>query len=388
MPDTRRIALALNVVDPHPNHQDVFAGVLDYARERGDWACFIDEHPMMQIKQRTKARGGYDGVIARAHPAMQKRGKTHGIPIVNTVYQYHRPGVAGVYPNPRSWSAAAAEHLIGRGFQRFVLFYDPASRYGKEMFEDFGARLNQQELDYQVHHFAHGATEESAHWIGMEKAVLKMIDGLKPPVAVFIDSAIMARMIVELCEHRGLHVPQDVAVLSHRNPSRLLETPVSISAIEDDYRRIGYESAKLLDALMAGGAVPTEPIFIETPGIAARASTDYFSVDDRLVSEALQYISKHLGEKLYVEDIADALNVSVVTLYKRFEAALGRTLGDEIRRLRVAAVRVMLADLDLGLKQIAQRAGFGSTDALNRSFKAAFGLTPGAYRKREYEEKK
>jgi LmbE family N-acetylglucosaminyl deacetylase len=52
MPEMRRIAVAVNVVDPHPNHQAVFAGVLEYARERGNWECFIDEHPLLEPRKR------------------------------------------------------------------------------------------------------------------------------------------------------------------------------------------------------------------------------------------------------------------------------------------------------------------------------------------------
>lgn len=386
MVDTRCIALAVNAVDPHPNHQAVFAGVMEYAQEIGNWECYIDEHPLLQARKRRKARGAYDGIIARADSAMQKRAKARGIPLVSTVYQYHKSGVAGVYPDPASMGSIAAEHLIGRGFRRFQLFYDPASRHHEDIFTVFVDRLIDHELSYRIDRFPDGDTVDSAFWIRMEEHVVKMIDTLEPPVAIFIDSPIIARMIVELCKHRGLYVPQDVAVLSVRNPKQLLEIPVSISAIQDNYHRVGYEAAKLLDGLMAGEPVPTEPVLIKTSGVTARASTDYFAVDDPLVSEALQYITAHLREKVYVEDIADAVNVSIPTLYHRFEAALGRTLGDEIRRLRVNTVRVMLSDKRLGLKEIAKRAGFSSTDVMSRSFKAVFGISPGAYRKQREQD--
>ena len=72
MADTRCIALAVNAVDPHPNHQAVFAGVMEYAREIGNWECFIDEHPLLQARKRRHARGGYDGIIARADSVSQR----------------------------------------------------------------------------------------------------------------------------------------------------------------------------------------------------------------------------------------------------------------------------------------------------------------------------
>lgn len=387
MDDTRRIALAVNAGDPHPNHQAVFAGVMEYARERGNWECFIDEHPLVQAGKRRKARGVYHGVIARANPAMRKLAKARGIPLVSTLYQHHGQGVAGVYLDPMSMGLVAAEHLIDRGFSRFQLFYNDASRHHEHVFSACVDRLEKDGVAYEINRFPDGDTDDSEFWIRMEQRVVELIDVLEPPVAIFIDSAVIARMLVELCKHRGLHVPQDVAVLSLRNPEQLLEIPVSISAIQDNYHRVGFEAAKLLDSLMDDEPIPSKPILIKSPGVVARASTDYFAVDDSLVAQALQYMSTHLKEKIYVEDIADALGVSPPTLYSRFEAALGRTLGDEIRRLRTSMVRVMLTDKNLGLKEIAKRAGFGSTDVMSRSFKAAFGTSPGAYRKQQDQAK-
>ena len=381
MAEIRRVAVAVNVVDPHPNHQDVFAGVLQYAHERGDWQCFIDEHPMYRAGQRVKARGEYDGVIARADADLQKRAKAKGVALVNTTYAYHQPGLAGVYLDPVSSAEAAAEHLIGRGYQRFAVYMNASVPYNRRVAETFVQRIESANLSYTRQETPFGDTEDPSFWFHLEKHAIQILNAIQPPVAVFTDSAVTARMLVELCQHRGLHVPLDVAVLAIRNPVRLLEIPTSISAIEGNYVKIGYEAAALLDRLMDGEPVPDEPTLLPTPGIVARASTDHFAVSDEVVAEALRYISKHLHEKFHVEDIAEALNVSTRMLYTRFETALGRSIGSEIRRLRINSVRIMLSDVNLTVQQIADRAGFGSADVLTRTFKKQFGLTPAAFRK-------
>jgi len=380
LPNPRRIAIAVNIVDPNINHQDVFAGVMRYALERGDWQCFIDEHPLYRRGQRGKARGHYDGIIARANPDMQRRAKAQGVPLVNTMYQHHKPGLAGVYPDPASMGRVAAEHLIGRGFQRFALMMDRYPRLNQEMYKTFIKHLEQAELEYTTSDLLEGDTEDRAFWVELEKDVNRFLDRLEPPIAIFMDSAIVARMLVELCEHRGLHVPQDVAVLSMRSPARLFEIPKTISSLQEDYAQIGYEAAAMLRRLMDGDPVPPEPVLFPVPGVVARASTDYYAVDDPLIAEALRYISTHLTEKMRVEQIADALDVSMGTLYNRFEAALGRTIGSEIRRLRINAARVMLMDQDLTVKEVASSAGFGGVDVMTRTFKKHFGMTPTAFR--------
>ena len=102
MPKPRRIAIALEIDQPFPNHQEVFAGIQAYANERGDWLCLIDEHPGYKASQRGAHYQPYDGVIARATPQMQRRLKRMGIPLVNTHYQMARPGLFGVYTDPSS----------------------------------------------------------------------------------------------------------------------------------------------------------------------------------------------------------------------------------------------------------------------------------------------
>jgi LacI family transcriptional regulator len=375
----RRIAVAVNVVDPYPHHQDVFAGVLQYAHEHADWQCFIDEHPAYRARQRMQARGPYHGVIARADPDMQKRLKAQGVPLVSTWYEHHRPGLAGVYMDPVTMGRLAADHLIGRGYRRFAIYKDPQGRHIQAIAAAFVTQLEEAELPYTAMPVPDGETTSPEDWIRLEKTMANMLEKLEPPVAVFIDSAVLARILVELSQHRGLHVPQDVAVLCLNNPRRLLEIPTSISSIQDSYHQIGYEAAALLDRLMRGEPVPHDPVLIQSPGIAARASTDHFAVDDQVVAEALRYISAHLKGKIHVEEIAAALNVSLSALYNRFETAMGRTIGSEIRRLRINSARIMLAEKNLSIKQVAKRAGFASTDVMTRVFKSTFGMTPKKY---------
>ncbi len=375
-----RIAVALSVVSPYPNHQEVFAGVLRYARECGNWQCFIDEHPMYRPKQRRASRGEYHGVIARADPQMQRRIRSRGVPLVNTLYHHHKPGLAGVYMDPVAMGRLAAEHLIGRGFRRFAVFADTSTRQTAEV---TATLIHEIEADgYRCTHdsIPDGESQDPEFWVRLEQTVNAMVDTLQPPVAVFLDSAINARMLVELCQHRGLHVPQDVAVLCLRNPERLLDIPTSISSIQDSYHQVGYEAAALLDRLIRGHPVPEKPLLIAPPGVAVRTSTDHFAVEDPLVADALRYISKHLNGPLSVEQIAYELCVSLRTLYNRFESTLGRTIGSEIRRLRINSARVMLSDPELTLDQVAKRAGFSSVDVMGRVFKRAFGMSPGAYR--------
>jgi LacI family transcriptional regulator len=70
------------------------------------------------------------------------------------------------------------------------------------------------------------------------------------------------------------------------------------------------------------------------------------------------------------------------TLERRFRAAFGRGLAEEIRRCHVERAKELLAEGRLVLAAIAARAGFTSPKQFSTAFRAATGMTPRVYRKR------
>lgn len=380
MPKTRRIALALELEYPEPHHQDVFLGVLRYAQERPGWACEIDEHPFYNARRRTTDQV-YDGVIARATPNLQQRIQRRGIPLVNVHFQRARQGLAGVYANTGAMGRQAADHLIQRGFKRFGILYNPAFKISESITHSFRDRLDQDHLTYDVCPYQWGEDHDPRYWVGLESLINNWLDTLQPPVALYVEASRMARMICQRARAMGLHVPQDVAVLCQNDVRTILEVPPQISALRGNYEQVGYEAAALLDRLMSGEPVPDTPVLIAPPGIAARESTDHFAVEDELVAQALRYISANLSRKLLVEDIAYELAVSPRKLMMRFKDALNRGVSEEIRRLRLSAVRVQLAEPDLSIEQIAQKTGFAGATTLSHIFKRETGVTPAAYRR-------
>jgi len=69
-------------------------------------------------------------------------------------------------------------------------------------------------------------------------------------------------------------------------------------------------------------------------------------------------------------------------LEPRLKAFRGRTVHQEIRRVQLDRVKVLLSTTDLPTKQIAAQTGFNSVQYLTRVFHNVTGLTPANYRKR------
>lgn len=388
MENRKKIALALRLDEPYPHHQQVFEGVLRYAKEHGDWNCLIDEYPGYRLDQRGSNYPTYDGVIARADEAMQDRLKKMAVPLVNTHYQHKRPGVPGVYMDPVVLGRLAAMHLLERGFRRLCMLVDSTHKHSAATCRAFEQCAEEEEaqqcinVDFNVESF-----ESAELWIGLEQRISDLLERLEPPVGVFIEAAANARVLIQQCIAHGWRVPQDIAVICQHNLRAVVDVSPQISRVDVNYEMVGYKAAEMLDQLMAGQTIPNEHLFMPPLGIIARESTDYFAITDTVVSEALRFITSRLDQKLRVDDIAYELAVSPSQLKKRFVDALGRNVGAEIRRLRLEVAKRLLADRNQQVAQVAKASGFTNADVLNQVFRRELGMTPTQYREKIHGEK-
>jgi len=246
---THRIALALEIDKAFPHHLDIFGGVQAYAYEKPDWTLIIDEHPGERIRQRPWT-ADYDGVIARASPTTQRLLARRKCPLVNVHYQTHPPSVYGVYPNPHRIGVIAAEHLIERGFERFVLLVDAAHRHWGEVCRSFVRRCADD--DYHADTLPVIETDylDIEGWVKLEAAISTCLDGIEPPAAVFVETSQIARLVIEFAQARGLVVPNDLAVLALQATETITRIPPQISSIDWNLKRIGTAAAEMLDLLL------------------------------------------------------------------------------------------------------------------------------------------
>ena len=383
MVDRKKVAIALRLDEPYPHHQQVFEGIQRYAKEHQNWDCLIDEHPGAEPAKRGPNYPKYDGVIARADEAMQDRLKKMGVPLVNTHYQHMRPDVPGVYVDAVGVGRLAAMHLLERGYRRLYKIVDLSHRHSLASSEAFAKCAEEEGAECCI---VVDVGEESygkvGNWIDLERHNSEFLMRYEPPVGVFVEAAPHARILIQQSIAHGRKVPEDIAVICQHNLRAVVDISPQISRIEISQEVIGYKAAEMLDQLMAGKEIPQEHVFIPPVGVIACESTDYFAISDKVVYDAMQYISSRLDQKLRVDDIAYELAVSPSQLKKRFADSLGRSVGKEILRLRLEKAKRMLADRDRQVAQVAKASGFATADVMNQVFNRELGMTPTGYRKR------
>jgi len=133
---------------------------------------------------------------------------------------------------------------------------------------------------------------------------------------------------------------------------------------------------------MDGKRSPKRLAEIAPAGVIVRLSTDVLATDDTDVIRAVQFIREHACRPIRAAEVFGHLSVSRSLLEPRFGNVLGRTIHQEIQRVRIERAKTLLAGTDLPIKHIAQQAGFKTVQYLTRAFYRVTGDTPAAFRRR------
>ena len=100
------------------------------------------------------------------------------------------------------------------------------------------------------------------------------------------------------------------------------------------------------------------------------------------INRAIDYIEANLTLEIDLSEVAAAAGYSPFHLSRLFRAMTGDTLAGYIRKRRLSEAARQLLTSGRRILDIALDHQFGSQAAFTRAFRAAFRISPGAYRKR------
>lgn len=99
------------------------------------------------------------------------------------------------------------------------------------------------------------------------------------------------------------------------------------------------------------------------------------------LAAALSWLERHPELPLDGAQLAREACMSKARLYRLFQREVGYTPGEYQQRLRLARARQWLREADAPITEICYSLGYRSLSHFTRRFKAAYGLTPGDYRR-------
>ncbi len=360
--------------------RDTVLGVRRYGFSTGRMVFadrWLDHELAVDLKKLVK-RDGIQGIVATIHSAAQERRfGALGIPVVNVSNAMACPRLPVVTQDDGAAGRLAAGHLQACGCRAFAFWGQRGASYSEERLAGFRAALGGGAA-LSVDGCGEDGVESTAQlYARMRGWLAKQVR----PLGLFAVLDTYALLLMRAARELGWRVPEDVAVLGAGDEDFWVEfESVPLSSVRLPARQIGYEAATLLDRMMTRGTTTAGGVRLSGAEIVARRSTDVIYAEDEAVGRAVRFIREQATGNPYVGDVAKAAGVSVVALQARFRAALGRTVLEEIQRVRVGRAQALLANTELKLTVVAERCGFPNSQRFSVLFRQVAGVTPSGYR--------
>jgi LacI family transcriptional regulator len=387
VPEPLRVALLIECSRGYG--RNLLAGISAYARAFGPWT-FRHEERMLDEPLPAKLRQWRpQGIITRLENAKLARDvcrlqlPTVGVPHVKGMF-----GIPSVAGDQEAIVQLAIEHFIERRLDHFAFCGLPGVEFSENRRRHFTRLLAKR--GYAAIVFEQAGVGRAGSLAKSEQEALRRDDelarwlqDLPKPVGLMACNDMRALQVLNACQEHGIVVPDEVAVIGVDNDALQCELcDPSLSSVDNNAQRIGYEAAALLDKMFHGGTPMPKLTKIEPVGVVARRSTTVLAVADQDVAEAVRQVRDRACDGLTPSQLAKRTAVSRSTLERWFLESLGHSVADEISRVKLDRVKELLTSSDLPLSEIAGLAGFAHSETMQRMFKNAVGQTPGRYRAR------
>ena len=206
------------------------------------------------------------------------------------------------------------------------------------------------------------------------------LENLPRPVGILAANDTYAVELLDICRKCGLRIPKDVALIGVDNEEFLCEnTSPSLTSIEPDFEREGYEATKAIIQLLEKKEVPRR-INCGIKRVIIRKSTIDVGYAEALVNRALEYINAKATSGITVSDVCSHLRISRRLLGLRFQEIRNTSPLDAIIERKLTALKKELATSDLPISIVCKRCGFGSENHPKKLFRERYKMTMRDYR--------
>jgi LacI family transcriptional regulator len=213
------------------------------------------------------------------------------------------------------------------------------------------------------------------------------IQKLPKPVGIISVCDSRARHLLQICEKLGIIVPNEVSIIGIDNDeiARCLSR-VSLSSVGQNCKQIGYQSAKILHRLLdstefnKNSLLKITKFLIQPTKVFERQSTDFRSLNDPYVIQAIHYISHNAYKKIRVDQVLENVGISRTNLEVRFRNILGHSIHQEIYNAKLKRACNLLTATSLPLTEISDMCGYTSLQYMYNVFKKNLSRTPKEYR--------
>jgi LacI family transcriptional regulator len=384
----RRKRVALIIDTSFAPGREILRGIASYLRKEGPWSIAHEPRTLKQSVLRWLNNWCGDGIIAGVRSErVVKAIAAVGVPTIDVLGVVDGISLPLVQVDDAAIGRDGAQHLLDQGYRHFAFIGIRGENWSQRRAQSFAQRVHLAGFGCE-HHMVSWRTTRQEGWNEAGPQLANWLVGLPKPSGLMVASDQIGPYTLETCRRKGLVVPDELGVLGVDNDEPLCEiSDPPLSSVWPNHSQVGYEAARQLDMLMRGGPRPQEPTLVGPKGLQVRISTDVLAIEDKDVARSLLYIREHACEGVDVDQVVKRVPLSRTALQRRFREVLGRSIHDELIRVRLARARELLQDTELPMSEIAERTGFRYQEYMGAVFRQRLNVTPGQLRRVERRKK-
>ncbi|VTX77737.1 XylR family transcriptional regulator [Haemophilus parainfluenzae] len=348
------------------------------------WDIFVEDEFIYHTN--TINQLSIDGIIADFDDPKTVELLQHTlIPTIAVGSSYKQVNFYPHFPYVATDNAALVEmalsHLQEKGLSQFAFYGLQVNTHKHWSIERRDAFVELMEKNHYPIYLYEGVQVHAQNWLEEQQKLIVWLKSLPSHTGIIAVTDARARHLLQACEYSKIAVPEELCVIGIDNEELIQYlSRVSLSSVEQGAREIGYQAAKLLHKLLNGQKAPSTPILIPPITVHTRNSTDYRSLSDPLVIQAMHYIRHRACHGIKVEQVLDHLEISRSNLEQRFKNEMDRTIHQVIHEEKIARAKNLLEQTDISIQEIADICGYPSVQYFYSVFKKEFEMTPKEFR--------
>ncbi|MBK1856235.1 DNA-binding transcriptional regulator [Verrucomicrobiaceae bacterium 5K15] len=360
-------------------------GIAQYAKEHGPWQIILHEHHREAGVPKWLEDWDGDGLITRVYdPDLADFLAAAPYPVVDIAGSSGHPQIPSVQVDQKLMARSVAEFFLNAAFSSFAFCGYPGLRYSDEHQAAFLQELASRGFSASVYHapdqrITHDLNQREEFNPEGSPELTEWVLSLPKRTAIFTCTDLRALQLQMCIKNAGKRIPEDISVLGLGDETVMcsLANP-ELSSVRHDSRTMAKLACHWMQNLIDQEdlAAPVPQNFT----ITERASTDAIASDDPLLVKAMRFIRANCHKTINAQSVLSHVERSRNTVETRFRNYLGRTVADEILRLRIERARLILTRTNLSIEQTAHSCGFATVAHFTRLFKKETSYTPGSYR--------
>lgn len=379
----RELKLVAVIIETSTSYgRGLLRGISRFHREQRAWSVYFKPFSLNEALPTWVTSWKGDGILARVPNAeIGKKLLECRLPMIDLRGGALSIGLPPFGADNQAIAEAAYSHLSDCGLENFAFIGEPRNRFYYDdercsAFADLVAKHGRK--CFVFNHFMHRSDNG---WESHVQQLMGWLEKLPKPVGVLCCHDDRGQQVLDACQRAGLGVPDEIAVLGVDNDEYLCGFSIpSLSSIDINSERIGYEAARLLDLIMHGQHQFDQPKFFTPRGVVVRQSTEVFACEDAKVAAAIRLIRQHACNCLTVKDLLKSVGMSRSAFHERFKRVVGRSPKQEILRMQLKHAKMLLQSTDKPVYEVAKQVGFEEAKYFITVFHNSIGMTPKNYR--------